>query len=97
MTKLDRSPRAEVDVPPRIDGYYVVTKSSMAGYNGNSAQSPAMSEAVAKEYLEKWEKDRSATLREVPHARFIGLSGGRLHDNVTGITHESYDKYRFSL
>ena len=97
MAKPDELRRTEVEAPPRIDGYYVVTQSSIAGFNGYSAQAPAMSEAVAKEYLEKWEKDRSATLREVPHARFIKLSGGRLHDNVTGITHESYDKYRFSL
>ena len=97
MAKPDRLPRAEVETPPRIDGYYVVTQSSIAGSSGYSAQSPAMSEAAAREYIEKWEKGRNATLREIPHARFIGLPGGALHDNVSGITHSSYDKYRFSL
>lgn len=97
MVIRDESSNPEVLAPPRIDGYFVITKSSIAGYNGYSAQSPAMSEAAAKEYIERWEKGLTATLREIPHARFIGLPGGLLHDNVTGITHRSYDTYRWSL
>ena len=79
-----------------IDGYLVSCNHSgtTEGFSGIYAMSPAMSKEVAEEYIRKFiSPNAGAILKIISGARFIELPGGKIHDNRSGITYESYANY----
>lgn len=83
-----------------IDGYIVGYEHSdtIEGSRGETSQYPAMSKEFAEEYIKKHIlPNAGAILNLISDARFIELPGGKLHDNRTGKTYESYDDYSRQL